>query len=70
MINAGSEPAAFVIQDVDARPWRLIVDTSRSAPEDIRIDDPLPLAHPSWVVEGRAVVVVCAVDRAPAEVAP
>lgn len=57
IVNASPEPAPFVIQD--PRPgWRLIVDTSRPSPDDIDLDAPDELAHPSYTVDARAVVVL------------
>jgi glycogen operon protein len=56
MVNAGSEPVRFILQ-VDGR-WQLAIDTSRTSPHDIDFDRPVPLAHPSYVVAARSVVVL------------
>jgi glycogen operon protein len=58
MINGGAEPVSFVVQDLGAEPWRIAIDTARPAPEDIEIDHPHELRHPSCVVELRSVVVL------------
>ncbi len=57
MINGGADPMTFVIQDA-ADAWRVAIDTSRAAPEDIEIEHPRELERPSCLVEGRSVVVL------------
>jgi len=57
MVNAGPEPAAFVIQAAGAR-WACVVDTSRPSPVDIELDRPQPIEHPSYVVAAHSVVVL------------
>jgi glycogen operon protein len=57
MINGSGEPVSFVLQDpLDA--WRVVVDTSRPSPEDIELEHPRALVHPSYTVEARSVVVL------------
>ena len=58
MINGGSEPVSFVVQDVGATPWRVAIDTARPSPEDIEIDRPRELGHPSRVVDAHSIVVL------------
>ena len=57
MVNAGAEPAPFVIQ-VDGGRWHVAIDTSRPSPDDIELDRPPALPAPSYVVAGRSVVVL------------
>ena len=57
LVNAASEPASFVVQDV-ARMWHVAIDTSRPSPEDIELEHPRVLARPSCLVEPRSVVVL------------
>jgi len=47
-----------VIQDVDARPWRLAIDTAAASPDDIDVVAATPLAHASYIVRARSVVVL------------
>jgi glycogen operon protein len=56
MVNAGTEPVTFVIQDAGS--WHLAVDTALPSPEDIELERPRPLERPSYVVAGRSVVVL------------
>ena len=58
LINAGAEAVPFVLQH-DGR-WEVVVDTSLASPFDIELDEPRPLARPSYVVEARSVVVLVA----------
>ena len=57
MVNSGSAEARFVIQD-PGTDWRIAVDTAKPPPEDIELENPRVLEHPSYVVEGRSVVVL------------
>ncbi len=57
MINGGSEPVPFVIQDVPGS-WRVAIDTSRPAPDDIELEHPHELARPSYIVDQRSIVVL------------
>ena len=57
MINGGAEAVPFVIQDAGDG-WRVAVDTSLPAPDDIELDKPQPLHRPSYTVDGRSVVVL------------
>jgi glycogen operon protein len=57
MINAGSEPASFVVQE-PGDGWRRVVDTARPSPADIELERPELLGRPSYVVDGHAVVVL------------
>ena len=52
MINGGSEPAQFIVQESDGA-WTVAVDTSRAEGVESR-----PLARPSYLVEPRSVVVL------------
>jgi hypothetical protein len=55
MVNGGPDPVAFVVQ-ADGGTWNLAIDTARPSPDDIGV--PRPLAHASYTVEGRAIVVL------------
>ncbi|MGE5186323.1 MAG: glycogen debranching protein [Acidobacteriota bacterium] len=55
MVNATSEPVAFVIQDHGD--WRVAIDTARPPPDDIQLDPSEP-AHASYVVQARSIVVL------------
>jgi isoamylase len=57
MVNPSSEPTTFVVQAAGGR-WCVVVDTARAAPGDIELGRPHVLARPSYLVEGRAVVVL------------
>jgi glycogen operon protein len=57
MINGGGEATPFVVQEPDGH-WQVLVDTARPSPEDIELDRPRALAHPSYPVEARSVVVL------------
>ncbi|HEY5947400.1 MAG TPA: isoamylase [Kofleriaceae bacterium] len=57
MVNGGLAPISFVLQ-ADGEPWRVVVDTSRSSPEDIELANPHVLRHPSYLVDARSVVVL------------
>jgi len=57
MINGGPDAIPFVLQDPDDH-WRVVVDTSRRSPDDIDPQGRQLLARPSYVVEGRSVVVL------------
>jgi len=57
MINGDAEAVPFVIQET-GDPWHLVVDTARLSPDDIDIAGRTVLARPSYVVEGRSVVVL------------
>jgi len=56
MINGGAEAVPFAIQEVDS--WRVAIDTSRPAPDDIELERPKELREPSYRVEARSVVVL------------
>ena len=58
MVNGGREPVTFVVQDVSDVPWCTAIDTARPAPDDIELERPRPLHHPSQVVEAHALVVL------------
>ncbi len=55
MINGGSEATSFVVQDVGGT-WRVAIDTARPSPEDIELERPRELPHPSYLVEARSIV--------------
>ena len=57
MINGGAEAVSFVIQD-SIDDWHVAIDTSRPPPEDIELEHPHELRRPSYIVEGRSVVVL------------
>jgi isoamylase len=57
MINGGSGPVPFVIQDAEPA-WRLVIDTARAAPDDIDLARRSMLQHTSYVVDARSVVVL------------
>jgi pullulanase/glycogen debranching enzyme len=57
MINGGPDRIPFVLQDRDDH-WRVVVDPSRRSPDDIDPEGRQPLARPSFIVEGRSVVVL------------
>jgi isoamylase len=57
MINAGSQPVTFVLQDT-THPWRVAVDTSRSSPDDIELEHPSLLERPSYMAAAHSVVVL------------
>jgi glycogen operon protein len=57
MINGGTEPVSFVLQEAGAR-WRQVIDTARPSPGDIDLAGARELARPSCVVEGQSVVVL------------
>ena len=55
LVNSGSAPVTFVLQQSGS--WKLVVDTSRPSPDDVILDEPRPLAHPSYMTAGHSVVV-------------
>ncbi|MCE9576118.1 MAG: isoamylase [Deltaproteobacteria bacterium] len=57
MVNGGARAIPFVVQGADG-PWDLLVDTARPSPEDIELERPRRLAHPSCLVEAEAIVVL------------
>jgi isoamylase len=57
MINAAADPVRFEVQATATRPWRVVVDTARPSPHDVRPDGPA-LDSNSYVVGGRSVVVL------------
>jgi glycogen operon protein len=58
MVNGGRQPVTFVVQEHGDQRWGVMIDTARPAPEDIELDRPRPLRHPSYVVEARSLVVL------------
>ena len=59
LVNGGAEAVSFVLQQAAQR-WALVVDTSLPSPEDIDLEHPRALEHPSYVVASHAVVVLIA----------
>jgi glycogen operon protein len=57
MVNGGVDAVPFVIQEDGGR-WCVHVDTARPSPDDIELARPRELAHPSYLVDGRSVVVL------------
>ena len=59
MINAWQEPLAFDVQDGAAGEWRVAIDTSRDAPDDIAgADADGPVAAMRHVVQPHSIVVL------------
>lgn len=58
MINGGAEAVMFVVQDVGGAPWRITVDTAQPSPDDVDLEGRREIAHPSYRVDGRSVVVL------------
>jgi glycogen operon protein len=57
MVNASAESRMFILQ-AGSGPWRVAIDTAQAAPNDIELECPLALAHPSYQVASRSVVVL------------
>ena len=57
MVNACEQPLAFVLQDT-THPWHVAIDTARSPPDDIELDQPPLLGRPSYLVRDHSVVVL------------
>ncbi len=55
LVNAGVDPVTFVLQEPGR--WRRVIDTSRPPPEDVDLDAPRALEHPSYMTAGHSVVV-------------
>ncbi|MGE0395325.1 MAG: glycogen-debranching protein [Kofleriaceae bacterium] len=57
IVNGSPDADTFVVQQ-NGHPWRVAIDTARPSPDDIELARPRPLEHPSYVAQGRSVVVL------------
>ena len=59
MINSGTSPRTFTIQEGEPHEWQRVVDTSRSSPHDIRLPgSEISIRTSEFPVKSRSVVVL------------